>query len=60
MYPVPIVKTSEDFLPEKPLAKKPQPAKKDTSLPGYLSSPPIPQYSQEEIFSGRLLERCRD
>ena len=33
-----------------------QPAKRDTSLPGYLSRPPVPEYSQEEIFSGRLSE----
>jgi hypothetical protein len=57
---VPIVKTSDDFLPEKQPAKKSQPAKRDTSLPGYLSRPPVPEYSQEEIFSGRLSEGRRD
>ncbi|KAF2843834.1 hypothetical protein T440DRAFT_559905 [Plenodomus tracheiphilus IPT5] len=50
-YPVPVVKTSEDFLPEKPTAKKLPPAKKDTLLPGSLSRPPVPEYSQKEIFS---------
>jgi hypothetical protein len=60
MYPVPIIKTREDFLAEKPLPKKSPPAKKDASLPGYLSTPPVPEYSQEEVFSGRLLDICKN
>ena len=60
MYLVPIIKTREDFLSEKSLLKKSPPAKKDASLPGYLSTPPVPEYTQEEIFSGRLLDGCKD
>jgi hypothetical protein len=59
-YPVPIIKTSEDFLFKAPPSKKSPPATKNVSLPGYLSRPPIPEYAQEEVFSGRLLERRRD
>ncbi|RYO14817.1 hypothetical protein AA0111_g11901 [Alternaria arborescens] len=59
-YPVPIIKTSEDFLSKAPPLKKSPPATKNASLPGYLSRPPIPEYAQEEVFSGRLLERRRD
>lgn len=60
MYPVPIIKTNEDFPSGKPPPKKSPLAKKDASLPGYLSTPPVPEYTQEEIFSGRLLDRCKD
>jgi hypothetical protein len=59
MYPVPVIKTSEDFL-SKPPPKKSSLARKDGSLPGYLSPPPVPEYTQEEIFSGQLLDRCKD
>ncbi|CAN9171969.1 unnamed protein product [Alternaria alternata] len=52
--------TSEDFLSKAPPPKKSPPATKNVSLPGYLSRPPIPEYAQEEVFSGRLLERRRD
>jgi hypothetical protein len=59
-YPVPIVKTSKDFLSEKLPPKRLPPATKDASLPGYLSRPPVPEYAPEEIFSGRLLERHKE
>jgi len=59
-YPVPIIKTSKDFLSEVPPAKKSPPATKDASLPGHLLRPSVPEYAQEDIFSGRLLERRRD
>jgi hypothetical protein len=53
MYPAPITKTSEDFPEKSP------PATKDASLPEQLSRPPVPEYVQEEIFSGQLMERGR-
>jgi hypothetical protein len=59
-YPVPIIKTSEDFLSKAPSPKKSPLATKDASLPGYLSRPPVPKYAKEEVFSGRLLERRSD
>ena len=45
MYLVPIIKTRKDFLFEKPLPKKLPLAKKDASLPRYLSTPPVPKYT---------------
>lgn len=60
MYPMPIVKTREDFIVEKPPSGKASPARKSPSLPGHLSRPPMPEYSQEEIFSGQLLHQCKE
>jgi len=59
MYPAPIIKTSQDFLSEGPPPKKPRLATKDASLPGELSRPPVPEYPQEEIFSGRLRKETK-
>ncbi|KAJ6280856.1 hypothetical protein J3E71DRAFT_241135 [Bipolaris maydis] len=52
--------TREDFIVEKPPSGKELPARASPSLPGYLSRPPMPEYSQEEIFSGQLLHQCRE
>jgi hypothetical protein len=54
MYPAPIIKTSEDFLSTKPTLQKSPRAKMDVPLPGYLSTPPVPDYDHGEIFSGPL------
>lgn len=56
MYPVPIIKTGRDFLSMKPPPQKSPLAQNDAALPGFLSTPPVPDYNQGEIFSKRLLE----
>jgi hypothetical protein len=56
VYPAPIIKTPDDFTSGKQAARGTRP-NTTASLPGHLTKPPIPEYSQEEIFSGRLLER---
>tara|TARA_R110002003_G_scaffold572_1_gene20509 strand:- start:2816 stop:2995 length:180 start_codon:yes stop_codon:yes gene_type:complete len=53
-YPVPVVKTRGDFVS----GKKTSVAK--ATFPGHLPKPPVPEYTQEEIFSGILLNRYRD
>jgi hypothetical protein len=61
VFPVPIVKTSDDFRSLKP--KEPRKKAKMAShaaLPKNLPRPPVPEYAHDEIFSGQLLEKYKD
>lgn len=56
MYPVPVIRTSRDFLPRKPALRKSLLAKTESSLPGLLSTPPIPDFNQGEVLLGQLMK----
>ncbi|KAF2818099.1 hypothetical protein CC86DRAFT_389181 [Ophiobolus disseminans] len=59
-YPVPVIKSREDFSSEKRAYRKISPAKPVSLLPKYLPKPPVPDYAQEDASSGKSLKRTRE
>ncbi|KAF1967668.1 hypothetical protein BU23DRAFT_572982 [Bimuria novae-zelandiae CBS 107.79] len=55
-YPVPQIKTPQDYIAVEDGGKRSLPYKRVSSLPRHLPKPPVPGYGQEEIFLGRQLE----
>lgn len=63
LYPVPIIKSAKDFMPNMSKAKRAKDSTESTGrvpLLKQLPRPPVPEYAYEDIFSGKMLEMYRD